>query len=241
MKLRGQVALITGAGSGLGAAIAAALAGEGAACALAGRRRDRLAAVAARLGPAARIFACDVADETQVAGLMADLIEAFGRLDLLVNSAGVFHRRPFEATTPEFWDQTINSNLRGVYLVCRAAWPHLTASRGQIVNISSVAGVQGFSGSAAYCASKFGVNGLTEVLALEGKPHGLRAFAVCPAQTDTPIWEGQAPPEVRARMMPPEIVADLVRWLVTAPRQVELPPIVIRNFNDPWVEPADSA
>lgn len=232
--LADQVALITGAGTGLGAAIAQALAAEGARCVLAGRRSGPLEAVRDSIGGSVVLAPGDVRDEAQVHALMLRLERELGRLDVLVNSAGIFQMQPFEETTPEFWDEMLNANLRSVFLMCRAAWPHLKRSRGQIVNLSSVAGIEGYAGNAAYCASKFGVNGLTEVLAIEGRPHGIRAVAVCPAAADTPIWEQQAPPEVRARMMKPDAVAALVRWLVTAPRALHLEPVVVRNFSDPW-------
>ncbi len=234
--LHQQVTIVTGAGSGLGAAIARALAADGAHCVLAGRRRQPLAAVAAGLA-SARVVPCDVTDPAQVDHLMAETLREFGALNLLVNSAGVFQMRPFEETTRELWEATQAVNLSGPFLTCRAAWPHLKASRGQVVNVSSVAGVQGFAGSTAYCASKFGLNGLSAALALEGQPHGIRVFAVCPGNTDTPIWDGQAPPAVQRRMMRPEAVADLVRWLVAAPREVELGPVVMRPFTDPWAGP----
>jgi NAD(P)-dependent dehydrogenase (short-subunit alcohol dehydrogenase family) len=232
--LTDQVALITGGGTGFGAAIARALAAEGARCVLAGRRSGPLEAVRDSLGPATLLAPCDVRDEAQVHALLMRVEREVGRLDVLVNSAGIFQMTSFEETTPEFWDETLNANLRSVFLMCRAAWPLLKHSHGQIVNISSVAGVEGYEGNAAYCASKFGLNGLTEVLAIEGRPHGIRALAVCPAAADTPLWEPGAPADVRARMMKAEVVAELVRWLVTAPRTVHVEPVVVRNFSDPW-------
>jgi NAD(P)-dependent dehydrogenase (short-subunit alcohol dehydrogenase family) len=125
-------------------------------------------------------------------------------------------------------------NLRGVFLLCRAAWPHLQKSRGQIVKVSSIAGVKGYVNNAAYSASKFGLNGLTEVLALEGQPHGIRVSAVCPGSVDTPIWDKQAPSAVRKKMMKPEATAALVVHLLSAPRALAFGPIVVQNFNDPW-------
>jgi NAD(P)-dependent dehydrogenase (short-subunit alcohol dehydrogenase family) len=225
--------IVTGAGSGIGAAVARRLAGAEANLVLVGRRREALETTAAGL-PNAIVHPADVTDPAQVLGLVARAIAEFGQLDGLINSAGIFRMVPFADTDEAVWDQTLNVNLRSVYLVCRAAWPHLVVSQGQIVNISSIAAVHGYPGSAAYCASKFGLNGLTEVLALEGKPHGIRAVAVCPAQTETPIWDGQAPDSVRARMMMPEAVADLVHWLLHAPRNIELGPVIVRNFHNPW-------
>jgi 3-oxoacyl-[acyl-carrier protein] reductase len=244
-KLDGQTALITGAGSGLGAAIARAMAAEGARCVLAGRRpepleRVRLETIAPEaersgVGDWARVILCDVRAEAQVESLVAQTVAEFGGVDILVNNAGVFYERPLTQTTTALWDETIAVNLRAAFLLCRAAWPHMQRrGGGQIVNLSSVAGVQGYADEAAYCASKFGLNGLTAALALEGKPHNIRVLAVCPGAVDTPIWEGLAAPEATRRMMPPESIAELVRWLVTSPRHLDFGPIVVRNFRDPW-------
>jgi len=238
----GQTALITGAGSGLGAAIARALASEGAQCVLAGRRLESLQTVAAEIqsaGGVVRASVADVSDETQIENLVAHTIAEFGGIDILVNTAGVFHIAPLAETSTALWDETIMVNLRGAFLLCRAVWPHLQRrGGGQIVNISSMAGVPGhaYAEEAAYCASKFGLNGLTEVLALEGQAHNIRAFAVCPGAVETPLWEGRAPPEVRQRMLTPEPVAELVRWLLAAPRNLAFGPVIVRNFQDPWSE-----
>jgi len=234
-KLTNRTALITGAGSGLGTAIARALASEGARCALAGRRPEPLEHVRLELGDRARAIPCDVRDEAQIENLVAQTVAEFGGVDILVNNAGVFHEAPLTETTTTLWDETIAVNLRGAFLLCRAAWPHMQRrGGGQIVNVSSVSGVQGYADEAAYCASKFGLNGLTAALALEGKPRNIRVFAVCPGAVDTPIWGEAAAPEVTRRMLRAEQVAEVVRWLVTAPRNLDFGPIVVRNFTDPW-------
>ena len=248
-NLTDQIAIITGAGSGLGAAIARALASEGARCVLAGRRREPLEQVrletiapeAERSGvrDLARAIPCDVRDEAQIEKLVAQTVAAFGGVDILVNNAGVFHEVSLTETTTALWDETIAVNLRGAFLLCRAVWPHIRRrGGGQIVNVSSVSGVQGYADEAAYCASKFGLNGLTAALALEGKPRNIRVFAVCPGAVDTPIWGEAVAPEVTRRMMRAEQIAELVRWLVTAPRNLDFGPIVVRNFRDPWEEGA---
>jgi 3-oxoacyl-[acyl-carrier protein] reductase len=237
-KLNGQTALITGAGSGLGAAIARALAAEGARCVLAGRRPEPLRLVAAEIesaGGAARAIPTDVRDEAQIEALVAQTVAESGRVDILVNNAGVFYVKPLMETTAALWDETVAVNLRGAFLLCRAVWPHMQRrGGGQIVNVSSVSGVQGYADEAAYCASKFGLNGLTAALALEGKPHDIRVLAVCPGAVDTPLWGDTASPAVLRRMMGVEQIAELVRWLVTAPRNLDFGPIVVRNFRDPW-------
>lgn len=232
--LADQVAIITGAGSGLGAAIARALAGAGARCVLAGRRRAPVENLRTEIGGLASVIPCDVRDEAQVEDLIKQTVQAFGRIDILINNAGVFQMAALMQTTTALFDETLATNLRGAFLLCRAAWPHLQKSRGQIINVSSVAGVKGYANNAAYCASKFGLNGLTEVLALEGQPHGIRISAVCPGSIDTPIWEEQAPVAVRQKMMRPEATAALVLHMLSAPRAVAFGPIVLQNFSDPW-------
>lgn len=234
----GQHALITGAGSGIGAAVARALAAGGARCVLAGRRPGPLEAVAGEItaaGGAAQVAPADVSDAAQVERLVAEATAKDRRIDILVNSAGVFQMAPVEATSLELFDQTLAVNLRGAFLCCRAVWPLMRQQGGgQVVNVSSVAGVEAYSANAAYAASKFGLNGLSGVLALEGRAHGVRVFAICPAATDTPIWAGQAPAEVRQRMLPVEPIAGLIAWLLASPRSLQFDPIVIRNFDDPW-------
>ncbi len=237
--LQDLTVIVTGAGSGLGAAVAHALAAAGARCVLAGRRLTPLQAVATRImaeGGSARAVQADVTDEGQVAALVSAAVTEFGGVDIVVNSAGLLKQAPITETSVALWDEILNINLRGAFVVCRAAWPHLRRSRGQIVNMSSLAAVQGFPDEAAYCASKAGMNGLTIALAAEGKPLGIRVFAVCPAATDTPLWAGQAPATVRERMMKPEPIGELVSALLATPRSLEIDPVMIRNFADPWAD-----
>jgi 3-oxoacyl-[acyl-carrier protein] reductase len=130
----------------------------------------------------------------------------------------------------------LNINLRGAFLCCQAVWPHFVAQGGgQIVNVSSVAAVEAYAGNAAYGASKHGLNGLSGVLALEGRPHHIRVLTVCPAAADTAVWAGQAADRVRARMMPAAAIADLIAYLLATPRNLAFDPIVLRNFDNPWL------
>jgi NAD(P)-dependent dehydrogenase (short-subunit alcohol dehydrogenase family) len=234
----GQTAIVTGAGSGLGAAIAQALAAGGAQCVLAGRRAEPLAETATAIRAAGGQATCvptDVTQPGQVQQLVAAALAAAGRLAILVNAAGIFRLAAFADTSLDLFDSTLNVNLRGAFLCCRAVWPHLRqAGGGQIANISSVAAVRSFEGNAAYAASKAGLSGLSGVLALEGQPHNIRVLTICPAATDTAVWDGQAPPAVRARMMRPEAVAAQVAGLLASPRALTFDPIVIGNFDDPW-------
>lgn len=235
-KLEGLVALITGGGTGIGASIAKALTAEGARIALCGRREEPLSTVARQLGSDPLCLTCDVRREEQVNAAVEQAVSRFGRLDILVNNAGVFGIVPFEEMASEYWDEVLDTNLKGAFLFAKAAWPHLKQSKGQIVQVSSIAGSQGFTGCSAYCASKHGLNGLSEVLTIEGKPHGIRVLSVCPGSVDTPLWQRLEPAEVLEKMMRPEDIADLVRWMVCSPRNVEFGKFTVTNFNSPWVD-----
>jgi 3-oxoacyl-[acyl-carrier protein] reductase len=233
-----QTAIVTGAGTGIGAAVARALAARGARCVLAGRRPEPLAGVAAEIADAgglAQAVPTDVTDPAQVARLVARAAAGAGRVDILVNAAGLFRLAPLPETSTDLFEETLAANLRGPFLCCRAVWPLMQQrGGGQIVNISSVAGVEAYAGNSAYAASKFGLNGLTGVLALEGRPHNIRVLALCPAAADTEAWAGLAAEPVRRRMMPVEPLAELVIWLLASPRGLRFDPIVVRNFDDPW-------
>lgn len=233
-SLVGRVVFITGAGSGIGAAIGEALADEGASLVLLARRLPTLQETASSLSGKTFVHECDVREEASVRTAFDAGLAHFGRIDVLVNNAGIFGPRPFAETTPEVWDDILSTNLRGAYLCAHVAWPHLAATQGQIVNLSSIAGVRGFAGSSAYCASKHGMNGLSEVLALEGEPLGIRVFSVCPGSVDTPLWQPHADADIIDRMMESETIASLVRWLVTADRSINVGPVVVTNFHDPF-------
>src|SRR5579862_3856897 len=234
MILQGQVALITGAGSGIGADVARLLSAEGASIVLCGRRAEALSDVAKGLDGAHMCVPCDVRDEAQIVAAIEDAANKLGRLDILVNNAGIFRQAPLEDTTAEFWDDMHATNLRGPYLFARHAWAHLKLSKGQILNLSSVAGTQGFASTSAYCASKFGLNGLSAVLAVEGKAHGIRVHSVCPASIATDMWLDGADEATRGRMMKPDQVAELVRWLLCSPRNLDIPQVVVTNFRNPF-------
>ena len=177
----GRTALITGGASGFGFAVAQRLVAAGAKVAIADVRETVVADAAARLAGSVPIV-MDVTDRAAVAAGVARAADVLGGLDTLVNSAGVFEFRPFEEISEREWDWIIDVNLKGVFLTCQAAMPHLRASgRGRIVNISSDAGKKGYALISAYVASKFGVVGLTESLAAEFGPFGVTVNAVCPS------------------------------------------------------------
>lgn len=230
----GRVALVTGGGSGIGLACAAALARRGMRSVLVGRRRYRLETAAAGLAVPGLALAADLTEPGASDRVAEQALETCGRIDVLVHSAGVFETQPVPDITPESWRRVLDLNLGAVATLTAACWEALAASGGQVVLISSIAAVQAFEGDAAYAASKAGMNAYGEVLRLEGRDRGIRVITLCPAQIDTELWDGKAPDEVRARMMPVEAVGELAASLVSMDRRIDIAPIAIRPVHDPW-------
>ncbi|HEV8674844.1 MAG TPA: SDR family oxidoreductase [Methylomirabilota bacterium] len=200
-ELSGKVALITGGGRGIGAAVAMAYARAGADLVLASRTDADLVAVAnaARAaGATVHAVSADVAEAEQVERVVRSALKTFGRIDVLVNNAGVGHKEvPTWQLEPGDWDRTIAVNLRGPYLLARAVLPHLLDRRqGSVINVSSICGSVPYANYGAYTASKFGLEGLTRVLAEETKRTGVRVNAVDPGLVATRMTDFQgAKPE----------------------------------------------
>ena len=193
-RLDGRVALVTGGAAGIGAAIAAAFARKGALVALADL--DEGAAETARaLSPASRGFRCDVSDPESVRGTVGAVLEAFGRVDILVNCAGIVQLAPAEELSVKAWDATIDVNLKGTFLMCQAVGASMLESGGGvIINMASQAATVALDQHVAYCASKFGVLGVTKVLASEWGPRGVRVNTISPTVVLTELgraaWDG---------------------------------------------------
>lgn len=226
MKLHDQVALVTGAGRGIGRAVALAFAREGARVTLAARTRTELDAVAAEVrGSGGRALAvpADVTQESSVVEVVARSLAEFGRLDILVTAAGAAAFGPVTDSKLEEWELMMAVNLRGVYLTCRAALaPMIRQRRGTIINVVSVAAKQPIPGCAAYAASKHGVLGFTRVLAEELRPHGVRVGALCPGAVNTPLWDSIPNPPDRTRMLTPEDVAEAAVLMASLPPRASL-------------------
>jgi meso-butanediol dehydrogenase/(S,S)-butanediol dehydrogenase/diacetyl reductase len=190
IRFDGKVVLVTGGTAGFGLSIARHALSLGARVAVSGRRQDRGRQVEARLGADSVYVQGDAAVEGDVERMIGAVVDRFGRLDVLVNNAGMVRRFPAIEETTAGWDELMDLNLRGVFLCCRYALPHLMAARGAIVNISSVLATRSQKGrSPAYDASKAGVEAFTRALACQYGPHGVRANAVAPGFVETELTE----------------------------------------------------
>ena len=212
MSLRGRVALVTGAGAGLGRAVALRLAADGAsvvAVSIESAELDELSAAAAQGGLEVHTAEADVGDAARCAEVTQELLDRHGRLDVLVNNAGVIVVKPLEETAPDVWDRVLSTNLRGAYLYTRAFVPSMKElGGGLVINVSSASGIRGFVDESAYCASKFGLEGLTAALAMELEPSNIRVVSVSPgAPMRTPMSETTYDAAARRSWIEPDEIA----------------------------------
>jgi len=211
VRLAGQVAIVTGAGRGIGRAVAATFAREGAFVVLAARSAREIASVQRDIeaaGGRALAVATDVRQEPAVAALVTRALAEGGRIDCLVTAAGMAAFGAVADAKTADWDQLMAVNLRGVFLCCRAVLPAMTAQRrGTIINIGSVVTSRTLPGSGAYTAAKYGLLGFSRVLAEEMRAHGVRVGVLSAGATDTPLWDVVPQPPDRALMLKPEHIA----------------------------------
>ena len=234
--LAGQIAVVTGAGRGIGAAIARELAGLGAVAVLCGRTPGNLNATANAINAAgnrAEVAECDVITLASVEAVARRVDSQHGRVDILVNNAGVGgFGKPLHELAPDEWDRVLDTNLRGVFYTIRAFAPGMIRARGgHIINISSIAGKNALPNGAAYAASKWGLNGLSYSVAEELRAHNIRVAVICPGSTHTDL----SPHEGKdlSRMLQPEDIAHVVAMLVTQSPQSFASEIVLRPTMKP--------
>jgi NAD(P)-dependent dehydrogenase (short-subunit alcohol dehydrogenase family) len=234
--LTGQVAVVTGAGRGIGAAIAAGLAELGARAVLCGRSREPLETTAAAIqnrGGQSAVMECDVADLHSVEALAERVERTFSKVNILVNNAGIGGSGgPLHQLPPEVWDQVINTNLRGAYYCIRSFAPLMIRSQGgHIINISSIAGKNPLPNGAAYAASKWGLNGLSYSVAEELRGHNIRVSVICPGSTHTEF--SPHPGKNAEKMLQAADIVHVVAMLVTQAPQSFVSEIVLRPTQKP--------
>jgi NAD(P)-dependent dehydrogenase (short-subunit alcohol dehydrogenase family) len=231
--LHGKVAIVTGGSSGIGRAACVAFARAGAAVVAVGRSAARLEETVAEArraggdGAGLLSLALDVGSEEDMGRMAERVLERFGRIDILLASAGILRGGKGPQTATELsldgWNAIIRTNLRGTFLSNRAVLPAMLRQKsGDIINVSSTSGLRGFAYDAAYCASKFGIIGLSESLAEEVRRQGVRVMTICPGPASTAMWDQNLPVPPPEKTMPVERVTELLMYLVTLPRDTVL-------------------
>src|SRR6185436_4145031 len=236
MLLEGKVVLVTGGGSGVGAAIAQQFAQAGAQVVVVGRRAEQLQATcdAITSGAPVRPAVADVADRAQVKALVEQIVGEFGRLDILINNAGVnIPERRLEQLSDENWDYLMTVNATGAFNMIQAVLPQMRAQRdGLIINISSISGRRASTlAGAAYSASKHALNALSKVVGQEEEQHGIRSTIISPGDINTPLLDKRPVPvsaEQRAKILQPDDIAATALFVATLPAHVSVPELVIK-------------
>jgi 3-oxoacyl-[acyl-carrier protein] reductase len=234
VSIENQVAVVTGAGRGIGRAIAIELGRLGARVVLAARTRTELEETARAIGGKASVIAADVREKDELQRLFEQVDTSIGLVDILVNAAGLGIFGPVVDSKDEDFQTLIETNLRGIFFTCRFVLPSMIERKqGHIINVASIAGKVGSANRAIYCASKFGVIGFTESLAEEVRQHRIRASVICPGSTDTDFSSKETSGKARERMLRPDDVAHAVRMIVTQEPNSFISEIVMRPTQKP--------
>jgi NAD(P)-dependent dehydrogenase (short-subunit alcohol dehydrogenase family) len=233
-SIENQVAVVTGAGRGIGRAIAIELGKLGAKVVLASRSRSELEETGREIGANATVLPINVRKKDELQRLFEHAAGALGPVEILVNAAGLGIFGPVVNFKDEDFENLMETNLRGIFFACRYVLPSMIErKRGHIINIASIAGRVGSANRAVYCASKFGVVGFTESLAEEVRQYGIRASVICPGSTDTRFSPSETSGKARERMLRPEDVAHAVRMIVTQEPNSFISEIIMRPTQKP--------
>jgi len=238
-RLEGKVAIVTGASRGIGRQIAMMLAEEGALVVLAARTRELLEHVCRQIkqtGGEAEVVTVELEDEASIKNLVHRTEEKFGRLDILINNAGVTHSAPLENTATDHWDRLMNINARGPFILCREALGLLKkAESGYIINIASVVGIKGYPMQSAYTASKHALRGMSISLAHELVGTNVRVHVICPGGVDTEMVSRVRPDIKKDELIAPAEIAELVLYLLTHKGNAVMDELRIRRASsEPW-------
>lgn len=221
-----QIAIVTGGSSGIGFAIASKLIRNGIFTIIVSRSQAKMNSALQKLENLNKDFIsgkiADVSNKKEIYNCIKEIHDEYGKIDYLINSAGVSIHGSFSELQERDWDEVVDINLKGTFLACKAVWPYMIedkSSKRQIITISSASGLSGYSGGSIYCASKFGVNGLMEALLLEGQEVGIKISTIIPGPVDTAIWnsDDELVNEARPKMLNPESIADMVHFIMSSP------------------------
>ncbi|MDP6776257.1 MAG: SDR family oxidoreductase [Candidatus Latescibacteria bacterium] len=233
MRLSGKVAIITGAGRGIGRATALAFADAGASIVVVARTRTEIDEVADQCreeGAEAIAVLADVSDRDQVLAMAGEVYATFRKVDILVNNAGVALHDRIPDIREEDFDRTYQVNTKGVFLCTQAVFGRMCEQgSGHIVNVSSTSGKQGSAGFGSYAASKFAVIGFTQATHAEGQPHGVKASVVCPGPVDTVMRRNNHPNDIIENLTQPEEIADAILHLVCQSPKAHTPEVIVRT------------
>jgi 3-oxoacyl-[acyl-carrier protein] reductase len=237
-SIKGKTAIITGGGTGIGRGIALALAREGGRVLICGRRKDRLEATVSAIRAdqgEARFVQADVSELADVQRVIKAALEAYGRIDILINNAGIEGGGHLHEMEVEDWDRVMRVNLRGPFLMTRQVLPIMRQQRsGQIINISSESGIEYYHGDAAYGLSKHGLNAFGEYTQRENQDFNIRVNTICPGMVVTEMSENE-PGLDHSKCLYPEDIADLTLWLLTRRENIKIgTPILIQTMLNPW-------
>ena len=237
-RLLDKVTIVTGSSSGIGKAIALRFGEEGAKVVVAARRKafcEQTAKQICQKGGEAFVVQADVSHENQVELLFDKTVQQYGRVDIAVNNAGIFGGRRIAETTTKAFDEVMNVNLRGTFFCCRAAFKQMKKQGGGIIiNMSSVAGVQAWSGTGTYSASKHGVMALTRALADEGKPYNIRVSAICPGGVADELVDATEEEILRSEKISPFDIAETAVYLATLGKFAVVHQIIVDRLGADW-------
>jgi NAD(P)-dependent dehydrogenase (short-subunit alcohol dehydrogenase family) len=236
MSLRDKVALVTGGGSGIGKAIAKALLAEGCKVIINGRNEEKLNQAKSELGDNVESIVCDVTDEGQVENTFKGIISNYGKFDILINNAGMAAKAKAHELKYETWKKVINVNLNGAFLCAREAMKIMIKQKsGRIINIGSISGQMSRPENAPYTASKFGLEGLTRALALDGREHGIAVSILHPGNVGTDIWKGREEIAEREGLIPLEDIGKLAVTMLSMSPNVNILGSVILPITQPYL------
>ena len=236
MSLSGQVALVTGGGTGIGKAIAQAMHKEGAKIIIVGRKEEILKEAQAELGSDVEMMTCDVTQEDQVKKVYENIISNHGKIDILINNAGMAAKAKSYEMSYDLWKKVVDVNLNGAFLCAREAMKIMVNQKsGRIINIGSISGQMSRPENAPYTATKFAIEGLTRALALDGRDHGVAVSVIHPGNAATNIWKGREEISEREGLIPLEDLGRLAVTMLTMSPNVNILGSVILPITQPYL------